>query len=363
LFLNGGVRYQTQIRDLVKGGFNSLIDLTASKLKVEKDAAEQLILSPDKLNAEQKILLQGSFEVNYESLYQEIRNILDYYSQNLNKTGETQSKEESFSGIYLYGQGAKLFHLKTFLEKKEVEIKDRSVSKSDVSPMFPFISRESLPENLVILGLSLRNLGSFRELRDINLVPEKIQSKYLQVSIYSSLYAYLKIIFWSVYIVGIILIFAYVLTLFYHDNVKEELKSIENVAESPANTELRRDISTINETAQKIELLTATQLDWDMLFGEFSKAKPAGIRINNMLVSEDPEAWKTIAGEGRVLTREGFIYMVVNGTADTRESLKLYVDNLDDSEIFSDVKMPISSFESNKNLEFSVYCLIDTSKL
>ncbi|MBU0975885.1 pilus assembly protein PilM, partial [Patescibacteria group bacterium] len=215
LFLSGGVRYQTQIKDLVRGGYSTLVDLTASKLKVGKEEAEKLILSPSNLNDEQKTLLQGTFEVNYEALYQEIRNILDYYSQNLQKNEQGSKEEISFSGIYIYGSGARLFHLKNFLENKEVKIKDKADTKSEVSPMLPFISRESLPENLVILGLSLRNLGLFRDLRDINLVPDKIQSKYLQVSIYNSLYAYLKIVFWSIYIIGIVLIFAYVMTLFY----------------------------------------------------------------------------------------------------------------------------------------------------
>ena len=316
LFLKGGVRYQTVVKDVVKGGYNSLVDFTAGKLGITKEEAEKIILTPDDLNNDQKAVLKGAFTVNYTSLYQEIDQILDFYAQTLNNKNsykiasekksekkkkqkdikeiedkktkdkpsqvskedvleKEQSKEDEtkeveqkpisrdidkeniikealngsskeFDGIYLYGKGASLFYLKEFFQERSIDIKAGPTRKTAVSPMLPFISRQSLPENLILLGLALRNLGLFRNLRDINLVPKSIKKKYLRVSVYSSLYTYLRIVFWNVFIIGITLACSFMLSIIYKSNVEKELKSVENISESKANKEMRSDIVFIN---------------------------------------------------------------------------------------------------------------------
>lgn len=443
LFLNGGVRYQTVIKDVVKGGYNSLIDYTAGKLGVNKEQAERIILNPENINNDQKKALKESFNVNYGGLYQEIDQIMDFYSQTLNhihsssklnkkgkkeldsnakvkpvkqsKTGDMRDKvdkdkeipvkelqetssndtlgpqddgiteqknnkqkddikekldkkslngqSKDFGGIYLYGRGAQLFYIREYFKDRSIEIKAGPEMKTSVSPMLPFISRQSLPENLVLLGLALRNLGLFRDLRDINLVPKLIKKKYLKVSIYSSLYTYLRIIFWNVFIIGIALACSFMISLIYKSNVEKELASVENIAESKANKELRNQITYINSTAVQLSNLLDTQADWGSFFQQLSQKQGDSIVYSNILVSEDPEAWQTLSKESKVVEKSGYIYLVVSGIADTREDLLVFLQDLERSDIFEDVRMPISNYESSENIEFTIYCLVKTSEL
>jgi type IV pilus assembly protein PilM len=361
LFLHGGVRYQTIIKDVVKGGYGSLIDYAAAKLGIDKGKAEELILTPKNLNNEQKKLLQESFGVHYSSLLREVGQILDYYSQTVD--GAQKKEEKNFAGIYLYGKGAKIYYLKEFFEKKSYKVEVRPETKSLISPMLPFISKQGLSQNLVLLGLSLRNLEAFRDYRDINLVPKRIKSKYLQTTIYSSLYRYLRVIFWNVFIVGIVLTFTFIISLVYRENAKGELRSVENVTESRANQELRDDIEQVNQTAHQIDALYNTQLDWNELFIQISTQRAGGISLTNLVVSEESEIWQAISGQKKVVEREGFIYLVMGGIASNREDLHEYMNNLEGSELFEDVKMPISNYEENEDILFTIYCLVDTSKL
>src|SRR5690606_14677495 len=114
LFIEGGVRYQTNIKDILKGGFSSLVDLASSKLGIDKGEAEKIILSEENLNNQQKAVLAKSFEVQFQSLADEIQDIVDYYSQLSGKEAVEKGKDD-LDGIYLYGKGAKVFHLKEFL--------------------------------------------------------------------------------------------------------------------------------------------------------------------------------------------------------------------------------------------------------
>ena len=365
LFLNGGIRYQTIVKDVVKGGYTSLVDFTSAKLGISKEEAEKRILNPKEFKENEKELLRTPFEVNFEGLYEEIKNILDFYAQSIGKEGgdSSQEKEANFSGMYLYGKGAKIFGLREYLDKKSNELKSKPQKSSSVSPMLPFISRESLPENLIILGLSLRNLGIFKDLRDLNLVPKKIKSNYFQISIYSSLYKYLKVMFWNVYVIGIILIFAFILTLFYVDNAEEELKSIENIAESQANKELRTDIENVNKVAGKVDVLLDTQVDWDSVYQELVAVKGDGVIYENLIISESPDTWKSISGEKKLTTSPGVLFAVVNGVAQTRFDLQKILIDVEASDIFDDVRMPITDYESSENIQFSLYFMIDTNKI
>ena len=433
LFLEGGVRYQTVIKDIVRGGFKSLIDYASAKLGIDKEETERVILLPENLNNDQRAILKGVFTVSYEGLYKEIEQIFEFYSQSFNHINVSNTKKElknetqiqkkeieatnstqdntnkkpvqqikkelpneikkevdgtgissnqsrdsvnyedfdktldgkgnNFDGVFIYGKGSKLYYLEEFFENKSINVKTKPLEQSAISPMLPFISRQSLPENLVLLGLSMRNLGLFRNLTDINLVPDTIKNSYLKISIYSSLYTYLKVIFWNVFIIGIILTSSFIISSIYKYNAENELKSIENIAESPANKEFQNDISYVNKTAGQINVLLDTQLDWDNFFNELSEKRGSGIVFENVLVSEDSEVWKAVSKEKKVVKEVGQIYLVLSGIAADRAELLRFVQDIESSNFLEDARMPISNYETNENIEFTIYCLVDTNKL
>lgn len=364
LFLNGGVRYQTVITDVIKGGYSALVDFAASQFKVDKEKAERLVLYPDNLSSDQKALLTEFFEAKFDHLMNEIAQILDYYRQSIPAKGGGKKQEVGqLLEVFLYGKGARVFHLKEFFEQKSIDVKTDIKSTSSVSPLVQFISRQSLLENLVLLGLSLRNLGLFRELRDINLVPKAVKSKYIYLSVYNTLYSMLRVVFWNVFIIGVSLFALFLITIIYKANVGEELKAVENIAESQANKKLREDITYINKTAQKLDLLLSSQLDWERLFVELSIKRGGGISYKNILITEDPEAWEAMAGGKKVVRKEGSNYVVLNGVAETRDDLQRYVLSLEGSKFFEDIRVPIKSYEESVNIDFTVYCLLNLAEV
>lgn len=362
LFLNGGVRYQTIIKDVIKGGYGVLVDYVASQLKIDAEKAEKLILSPENLDNQQKSLLVEFFGAKFDHLMVEIRQITDFYKQSLLGNTDKELTKEPFE-IYLYGKGARVFHLAEHFEKQSLKVSTDVKASTPVSPIVQFISRQSLLENLVLLGLSLRNLGLFRELRDINLVPKIIKIKYLQVSIYNNVYASLRIVFWNTFVIVVVLAFVNMIAVIYKANIERDLKAVENVAESPANKEIQSEIVYLNQTAGQMSRLFETQLDWDKFFQEVSNLRGNGITYTDLLVSEDQEVWKALSGEKKSVVKAGHDYVVISGIAQTRDDLQRFVEDIRESEIFKDIKMPISNFETSVNIEFVIYGLVDTSKV
>jgi hypothetical protein len=364
LFLNGGVRYQTIIKDYIKGGYGALVDVASSKLGIDPSQVEKLVLSPKNLNNEQKSLLQETYTIKYDSLQNEIDQILDYYNQKLYEVEDSsKEKRRKLDGIFLYGKGATIFEAENLSEGVQITLAQTPTETSAISPILQFISRQHLFENLVILGLSLRNLGLFKELRDINLVARSIKEKYLQVTIYSNLYMYLRIIFWNTFIITLTLTVSFLIALIYKFNVENDLRAVENLAESEAIQQLQEDISYVNGTLVQIETLINSQLDWDEFFKEVSNNRGKGISYINLLISEDPSALKAVSGQEKIVKREGYLYLVINGIAGSREDLQQYIQSMEDSDLFEETRMPISNYEQSIDIDFTIYCIVNTNNL
>lgn len=363
LFLDGGVRYQTIVTEPSRSGYNEFVKLGVEKLAVDEREADRLVLYPKNLNNDQQDLLREPLEAKFEGHVREIKQILDYYNKTLSTSSKKEKNGSDLDGIFLFGRGAKTFHLEEYFYKNDLPIKTKINSSSSLSPIVQFVSRQSLIENLSILGLSLRNLGLFRELRDINLVPNIIKRKYLQRSVYSSLYANLRIIFWCTLLIAITVGVSWIFSIVYKSNVQKQLKSVKNVAESSANIKLQTEISDLNNTASQISLLLDNQKDWDIFFREITSRKGSGITYSNILVTEDENIWKAISGEKKVTIKDGYVFLVVTGIAKTREDLQVYTSYMEESELFENVKIPISNLEESQNVDFTVYCLLNTNKL
>jgi type IV pilus assembly protein PilM len=363
LFLKGGVRYQTIISDAVKGGYANLVDFASSQLSVDKDKAEKLILGSEDLKDQQKVVLQPFFNAKFSHLKQGIDQVLEFYRQTMTQKEAQANGKDSRIDIYLYGKGSQMFHLEEFFRTNALEVKLRSDSPSSVSPIIQFVSRQSLLENLVLLGISIRNMGVFREMRDINLVPKKVKEKYIRKSVYSNLYASLRIVFWNMFLIVILLASMFIISMIYKSNIDKSYKAVQNVAESAANKKLEEDISYMNKIAAQIDQLNQTQIDWKVFFKEISDKRPAGITYTSVYISEDPEVWKGISGQNRVIQKEGFIYLVVGGHAETREQLQDYSNSMSSSDLFEEVQMPISNFETSVDINFILYCLVNTKEL
>lgn len=365
LFLNGGVRYQTVIQDLIKGGYGVLIEYAASQLGLEKENAEKLVLSPDNQNPKLKVLLKNFFEAKFDHLKTEIKQILDFYDQTISppQTGDEKGKRSNtLEGIILYGRGARIFYIDEYLAQNSIPVTTKLNIIPAIEPIVTSIKEENIHDNLVISGLAIRNHDLFKDLRDINLVPQDIKSRYLQSTIYNNLYTYLKMIFWNLFIIGVILIFSAFISINYKNSAKQELESVENLSKSAANQQLETDIQNINLTADRIVTLYSTQLNLDKFFQELSWIRNNNIRYTSLIFTEESSVWTAITGQSPSTTPDTK-YLIISGVAGNRDDLQLFVSNIDSSKLFSDVKIPITDYEQSSNIEFTVFCLVNTSLL
>ncbi len=362
VFVKGGVRCQTLNTNVVRGGYRNLVDYASAKLGLDLAEAEKAILNEKNLNSAQKQILVKAFNTYFSNLYNDINQVIDYYSKMIFQKGN-EKEIDSFDGIYFYGKGASVFGLEEFFSSKSIKIKKTPEIKTEVSPMLPFISRESLSENLVILGLAMRNLCWFKDIRDINLVPWSVKKTFIESSIYKSFISYLKLVFWNIIVMCFILAFVFFIAQSYKVNVQNELKSVQNVAESPANKAIREKITNLNETARNIDLLLRLETNWDKFFDDLYQSKGGEISLKSIYITEDSEAWKTISGDKKSSLSKNKKYLIISGTALTRSSLKNFTEKVEKISYIEDVKMPISNFEKNENIEFTIYSYLDIEKL
>ena len=134
---------------------------------------------------------------------------LDYYFKTFEKNNDENGKE--VIDIFTYGKGALSFQSKNLKEDNPFTVKPFKLSAEKPSSTLTILRRHDVSKNIVLFGLSLRNLGQFKKMRDINLIPDKLQKKYIQKSVYKSLLRYLRILLWSVLSLAVLLSLIYVL--------------------------------------------------------------------------------------------------------------------------------------------------------
>ncbi len=361
LFLDGGVRYQTVLEGAEKGGgFSHLIDFTALRLGLQESKAEEVLFTPKSRKLEQEGVLKENFEKSFDTLAGEATQILDYYKQKLYSGGK---KESDISEIYFYGKGANTIFLNDFFAKKFAKMKILTAKKSSFLSKLPFVNKANLSESVIILGLSLRNFGNFKQLRDINLVPDKIKKKYISASVYKNLNTYLRMVFWSVFLLGIVMFVTYLFSSFYKRNVLQELKATKNISESPANQQIAKDIDFLNKSAIQINKLFESQKDWDRFFSELSGKRVKGVTLSSIYLSEDENVWSGLLNTDANFAKPGNYYVTISGNAKNRQDLQQYVDNLENGKLFEAMRMPISNYEKRTNIEFTLFGLINKNSL
>lgn len=368
LFLNGGIRYQTILNE----GHESILPVVALEMKItpeEAQASFSAFLNGEETdkNFQQQL---GKVLVNtFPKLSKGIQKTFDYYIQN-DSTGSskaTQSgndkkkKEEEFPlEVYMFGKGAYLMQLKNSIDPNPFKVRQFNRDTAGIASSVALFRRQRLPENVILIGASIRNHGPYRKLHDTNLIPNTVKNIYMDHAIYKSIFLYMRFLSWGLGIVLIMILTMYFYIGQFKEQTQKEYETTLAFAESKRNNELDSEITYVNQNSTYLNNLYNQQVDWDVFFNELEDIQGSGITINSLLLSKDASAWQSLTnGE---LGKESIYnyYLIINGTASNREALLTYKDNLENSPLLTDVRFPITNFEGQQDVDFSVYVVVDS---
>jgi len=191
---------------------------------------------------------------------------------------------------------------------------------------------EQVQKYLVPISLSFEKSVGPSDESTINLLPQKWVKKYENKR--------LKVQIWTLLLISTFLILSCLLviggTYFYLISQAKVFAEENALKSSVIPKELTSQIDKINSTSSKILTIMEVTKTAQEVMNKINDAKPADITISEYKIDLDT---------GKV---------TFNGLALTRESLVKFKTALEDNKDFSLVRIPISSFEAETNLEFEV---------
>ena len=101
---------------------------------------------------------------------------------------------------------------------------------------------------------------------------------------------------------------------FYKDSVKGQLETVEKLSQSQSNIKFEKDIEYVNSSSSKLYTIYSMQKDWDKFFEETSNTLGDKILLDNLLITDESEAWEALSDD-KIPDDEGIFYFIVNGIA------------------------------------------------
>lgn len=299
VFSNGDLEFSViesgAIRFLQAFNMNQILDSKEDKLKSEKD----IIINT-------------------------IWRVVNYYDSEKNQKG-------FLNKIYLVGDYDKIMIFKDFIAKEFINI---SVELSLILPVFPQISLAK-NSNLahITFGAALRGLMPRSEDMIISLMPIGTEEAYERkrrfsfVKIASDLISVLSIFF-------IVLFFgSWILMSVLSDNID---KSLERQAGLPEGLlELKEEAVRFNDAIEKVNILDQQTPKWSRLVERIGALGTFGIALTRV----DTASLESVT---------------ISGIATTRDNLLYFKTVLENSNLFTEVKMPLNYLEQKDNINFSL---------
>ena len=353
LYLGGGVRYQS----IVEEGYGSIIEDLSVVTKEDKSIIEKKSLEDGSSDYDEN--LKNILPNSFLTLSKEITKTLEYYLQTYKNVNPKSSNPIE---IFIFGKGAALFQKRNLISRDPLTLEN--INEKEVQDDKSSQLREQyLPSNIVLVGASLRNLGQFKKQKDINLTPDTIKSKYLQNVVYRTLFLYARMILWGL---GIIFLFAFLSLVYlqlYKSTVDSRLTSLKKYTESGVNKDFEQEVTSLNTNVTQLSNLYMKQVDWDLYFDKLNEIKPDGVRLTNLYITDDSSLFKTIVKDKNVLNKSGVFFTNISGTAVSRSALQEFENEMSSSDFFEDVIIPISNYEQESDISFSIYAVISNDSL
>lgn len=215
------------------------------------------------------------------------------------------------------------------VKKMEQTLKIRA---DKIAPKIQKLDERKTQELLVPLSIQMQDPEAPEDPYSLNLLPAELVEKYKR--------ARLRVQIWSLVLTVTLLVSVNFLVslgsyLFLNQQISD-MKGKVSVGKSGVREKYLAQVKEINETTEKILAIKSISFSVQNILNGINSAKPAGVKVDRYKLDLD---------KGEIL---------LSGTSVDRVSLISFKQNLESNSDFIFVEVPISSFEAETNLEFSL---------
>lgn len=131
----------------------------------------------------------------------------------------------------------------------------------------------------------------------------------------------------------------------YVASFSEQINIYENYLAKEKNKEIENKISQINNILSKISLIQKNQTTWSSTLIEITSLVPQEIKLTKIEANKKEKK------------------IEISGWAKTRKKVLDFVDNLEKSEYFENVSLPLSDIVTSENISFNIEAVLTNKAL
>ncbi|GEM_PF-6902434 len=296
---------------------------------VDLEKAEQMKRQVDLSKSEDEKGMRPVVCPTVDSIAQEIRRTIDFY--NNRKKGQVPIDK-----VILAGGASLMKGLPEYLQLKlDVKVEMANVLRRLSQKSQKLVTGKSLVYGTV-LGLGERAAEDDPVTQELNLISQSLQENFLSRGLRRGM----RLLLVTTIIVGILIIGGSFALWFYLQTDTERLEKkieSESLEKSPAQVEVEQQIELINSDLDAITKISLEQNHWSEIVSAIDQATPPGVQVTRLSLSDDEPS--------RVL-----------GTANSREEVITFGDNLKQIDGISDVENPLSNLSTGEKsiIEFEI---------
>jgi type IV pilus assembly protein PilM len=280
-----------------------------------------------------------------KEILNEIKDTIEFYeSQN---TGKYKIKK-----IILCGGSANIPKILDYFQsrlKYKVEIADprKVVASSITRKAGRYFTRNKSISFGTCLGLALRGVMKDPVTREVNLIPQEWQKAYGERSVRK----FISVVSTMLVLFGFLVAAFFSGVWFYlhreNNSLLRQIEREEKAFRDKDPNNLREFARDFNSRLSVLSYLQRDKKYWSKLFIELRDVKPSGVQLKDF--STDKKGKKIEVGlEGRAVSRDDILQ---------------FKQNLENSEIFENVKLPLSSLGVKENVLFEISFTVSEDKL
>lgn len=277
-------------------------------------------------------------------------NFQDRLTKLQKKVGETieytGTQDKQNYNLFLYGIPKTVNNIAVGFEKLTKGMISRITYNTGKPDILQEITKSSVDDYIALLGEALRGLPRYEVDSTLNLIPESAKSLFSRTELIHTIRNYLKIVAVNLVMV-IILIGAAIYKLqMEQEGYQRQYNAILNLTESKQLREIEASINKLNYNSTRLQSLNGVIYDWEKVLNMFAQTMPADVEISNVNFNKD------LAGTTTRSTPSWGV--VINGTANSRESVLLFHRNLENYKLMTNVKLPLEGLSNLQNVIFTI---------
>lgn len=298
----------------------------------DKNYILSLLLNGHAVFSTEVPLQSDMHEYNLKQLVVKITEINNYFG----------GKADENLEVWMYGEPEEVTRLHMELPKLvSYKVSTIGYTRNKVQIM-EFLTKKKINDYVSLIGAAIKGLAKGnQEMSSLNLVPQKAKEAYSKKELLYMLRKYLS--FLAIDVVALVILMLVVSNIFYErvNSIKERYDAIINFSNSEKITTIENSINKLNSSVTEVRSLTSNLYDWQKLFDHFNSLTPAAVTIHTLTMQPNTDGL-TVWDIG------------ITGTATDRSSVINFLDNLENSKFFIEVKLPLESLENGQNVNFTI---------